>query len=276
MFVWHDILYDGPRNPGWPDEETLRARAEFLEDATGGGLDRELVVETLRTQYKTLEDACLRDEIVLWFDACLFDQAMLSHILACMSIRSIDAVQLICVDAFPGIVPFDGLGQIHPHQLASLYGGRRFVTKDQFRFAGRVDRAFARQDQAEFLAQSNMDRAPLPWVPAAAARWLLEQPDASTGLRRLEELALQGIRSGLSSPSAIFRFVAANDAHPHFWGDNTLWAGINRLATRTPPLAVVDGPAPLLPQWDAGKTIESFSIHPAPAESGPASRPERA
>jgi len=25
VFVWHDILYDGPRNPGWPDEGTLSA-----------------------------------------------------------------------------------------------------------------------------------------------------------------------------------------------------------------------------------------------------------
>jgi len=38
VFVWHDILYDGPKNPGWPDEAALHARAQFLEDATGGGL----------------------------------------------------------------------------------------------------------------------------------------------------------------------------------------------------------------------------------------------
>ena len=30
IFVWHDILYDGPRNPGWPNEDTLGARALFL------------------------------------------------------------------------------------------------------------------------------------------------------------------------------------------------------------------------------------------------------
>ena len=239
VFVWHDILYDGPRNPGWPNEETIRARAEFLEEATGRGLDREQIVETLRTQYKTLENAGGHDEIILWFDACLFDQSMLSHILACMSIRSIESVELICADTFPGIVPFDGLGRLRSNQLASLYGRRRFVTKDQFRFAGRVDRAFALQDKAEFVALSNMSRAPLPRVPAAVARWLLEQPDESTGLGRLEQLALQAIRSGLKTPSAIFRFVAANDVHPQFWGDTTLWAKINGLAT---PHAAPGGP----------------------------------
>ncbi len=38
VFVWHDVLYDGPRNPGWPDDATLHARAHYLEDLTGGGL----------------------------------------------------------------------------------------------------------------------------------------------------------------------------------------------------------------------------------------------
>ncbi len=40
VFVWHDILYDGPRNPGWPDERTLHARAQFLEDARARGIDQ--------------------------------------------------------------------------------------------------------------------------------------------------------------------------------------------------------------------------------------------
>ena len=35
VFVWHDILYDGPRNPGWPDEDALNARAEFLAKDRG-------------------------------------------------------------------------------------------------------------------------------------------------------------------------------------------------------------------------------------------------
>ncbi len=263
VFVWHDILYDGPRNPGWPEEEGLRIRAEFLEEETKGGLDRELIIETLKTQYGTLENAGGHDMIVLWFDACLFDQSMLSHILACMSIQSIEKVELICVDAFPGIVPYDGLGQLLPSQLASVYESRRIVTKDQFRFAQRVDKAFALQDKVEFAALSNLRRAPLPWVPAAVARWLREQPDESTGLGLLEELALRGIRSGLKTPSAILGFVAAHDVHPLFWGDTTLWARINKLATRRPPLVFIDGPKPLLPQWITGETIESYSIYPA-------------
>ena len=108
VFVWHDILYDGPRSPGWPDETTLNARALFLEHVTAGGLTRERILETLRNQYRKLVEARACERIVLWFDACLFDQSMLAHILTCLLHQGIRGVELLCVDAFPGIVPFHG------------------------------------------------------------------------------------------------------------------------------------------------------------------------
>jgi hypothetical protein len=58
--------------------------------------------------------------------------------------------ELLCVDAFPGIVPFNGLGQLKPFQLASLYDQRRPVTDAQFEFAKIVDKAFATQNQRLF------------------------------------------------------------------------------------------------------------------------------
>ena len=33
VFVWHDILYDRIRNPGWPNAEDLETRAKFLREA---------------------------------------------------------------------------------------------------------------------------------------------------------------------------------------------------------------------------------------------------
>ena len=95
VFVWHDILYDGPRNPGWPTDETLDARARFLEQSTAGGLDRARVLDTLRRQYRKLADAASYDRIILWFDACLFDQSMLVHILACLRHRGTRAQRAV-------------------------------------------------------------------------------------------------------------------------------------------------------------------------------------
>ena len=267
VFVWHDILYDGPRNPGWPDDDTLEARAEFLEGATGGGLSRKRVLETLESQYRKLAAAAEYERIVLWFDACLFDQSMLSHLLTCLRYHGITKTDLLCVDAFPGIVPFNGLGQLLPDQLGTVYEQRRPVTDAQFRFAEVVDKAFATQDPTLLAELSRSADAPLPWIPAAAARWLQEQQDPETGLGRLQQIALEVIRSGRETPGEIFSAVAANDTPPQFWGDTTLWAKINALADRNPPLVRIDGPAARLPQWESTLDLERFRIKSLPNKS---------
>ena len=260
VLVWHDILYDGPRSAGWPDEEILTARAIFLEATTGGGLDSGRVADTLGDQYRRLAKAAAENHIVLWFDACLFDQAMLVHILTCLLHQGARNVELLCIDAYPGIVPFHGLGQMQPGQLALMVGDRKPVTDAQFRFAVRVDRAFATQDAGALNELAQATNAPLPWIPAAVARWLQETPDPVTGLGRLEYLALTAIRAGSRTPGEIFAAVATADIPPQFWGDITLWRMINRLADREPPLVRIAGPADRLPQWESDVRLGDFTI----------------
>ncbi|MGI5869923.1 MAG: SGNH/GDSL hydrolase family protein [Kiritimatiellia bacterium] len=266
VLVWHDILYDGVRKPGWPDDATFAARAELLEASTGGGLGQALILKTLERQYQALEDAAAgRRPMVLWFDACLFDMAMLAHILACLHERQASDVELLCIDAFPGIEPYNGLGQLQPEALASCHARRKPVTAGQFAFAVDVDRAFAEQDFDALARVARMDAAPLPWMPPAAARWIAEQPDPATGLGRLATLALDAIRGGSDAPSGIFKTVAAADPPPQYWGDTQLWRRVNELADRDPPLVRIEGPAPRLPLWTSEHPLDAFRILPTDA-----------
>lgn len=263
VFVWHDILYDGPRNPGWPSEETLEARARFIEQASDGGLRREGVLLTLKDQYNLISAAADYERIVLWFDACLFDQAMLAHVLTCLGHHNIQNIDLLCIDEFPGIVPFDGLGQLLPGQFASVYEDRRPVSDAQIEFAETIDKAFALQNKLMFSELAGCADAPLPAIPAAIARWLQELPDDEDGLGQLERLALDAVRSGCDTPDEIFSSVSANDPHPHYWGDTTLWAKINALTDREPPLVRLSGPAKRLPQWEGTASLKLFRVYPA-------------
>jgi hypothetical protein len=149
-----------------------------------------------------------------------------------MRFLKMETADLLCIDAFPGIEPYHGLGQLSPDQLASMYDRRQPLTEDQFLFAERVDIAFALQDHVAFEELSGYTEAPLPWVPAAVTRWIEEQPDENTGLGRLEKHALEGIRSGCETTTDIFSFVSARETPPQFWGDITLWEKINALANR--------------------------------------------
>ncbi len=293
VFVWHDILYDGPREPGWPDEETLKARARFLSETTDGGLAQNYVLATLQAQYAKLRSAVqegsLYDRVVLWFDACLFDQSMLCHILSCMRFTGITGsgmtgrvpIDLLCIDAFLGIEPYNGLGQLTPDQLASRYASRRPVTEQQFLFAEEVDRAFALQDQLAFKKLADSSDAPLAWIPAAVQRWLEEEPGRvtdsatgsatgkTTGLGRLARLALEAIQSGCKTPGDIFRYVADQETPPQFWGDITLWEKINALAEQDPPLVRIQGPQPRLPQWEGIADLKQFRVYPLETTTAP-------
>lgn len=268
VFIWHDILYDGPRKPGWPGNDTLDARAQFLKESTGGGLKKTYILRTLKRQYHKLTTAEDYEQIILWFDACLFDQSMLVHILTCMKHQGILNADLLCVDAFPGIEPYNGLGQLQPMQMASVYNQRQMVTDDQFQYAKIVDEAFANQDQNLFSDLSERIDAPLPWIPAAVKRWLQEQPDPDTGLGRLETLALEAIRGGCDRPRDIFATVADADTPPQYWGDITLWAKINALANRDQPLVRIEGPVPKLPQWGGVEDLKRFRITSLPSKAG--------
>ncbi len=262
VFVWHDLMYDGPRNPGWPEDRTLQTRAGFIQNITGGGMSKEHIFSTLENQYHKLKMAGEYENIVLWFDACLFDQSMLVHILTCLKFLDIQKAELICVDSFPGIEPFNGLGQLTPEQLASCYNERQPVTSDQFDFAEIADKAFADQDMEAFDELSRLSNPPLPWIPAAVKRWLQEQPDTKTGLGHIEQLALDAIGDDCSTPGEIYKFVSEHDTHPQYWGDITLWAKLNALADRKPPLIQIQGPIPRLPQWEGPVDLEKFRITP--------------
>lgn len=81
-----------------------------------------------------------------------------------------------------------------------------------------------------------------PWVADAAKRWIEEFPDRGTGLGKLEQLALEAIRSGCETTAEVFSFVSARETPPQFWGDITLWEKINASADREPPLIRIEGP----------------------------------
>ena len=52
IHVWHDVLYEGTHEPGWPCAETLCLRARMLENHTGGG--------DSFTLWQTINDLSLR------------------------------------------------------------------------------------------------------------------------------------------------------------------------------------------------------------------------
>src|SRR6266849_5721966 len=89
------------------------------------------------------------DEVVFWFEHDLFDQLLL--IRALHVIRDARNVSLICIDRFPGVEPFFGLGQLNAEQLKSLFPTRKPVTAAQYEVASRTWNAFREPEPAALV-----------------------------------------------------------------------------------------------------------------------------
>ncbi len=64
--------------------------------------------------------------------------------------------------------------------------------------------------------------------------------------------------SGISGD--VFTSVAAAETALHCWGDITLWAKINALATRKPPLVKIEGSAQKLSEWPSAIPLNSLKL----------------
>jgi len=109
--AWADPLCEGRLYPLEPASRARRQRAAYL--ATRYRLPRSEVYRDLVRADRRLERCTEYPETVLWFEADLFDQNILVHLLARLR-RFADRtrISLICIGSFPGVRRFVGLGQL--------------------------------------------------------------------------------------------------------------------------------------------------------------------
>jgi hypothetical protein len=182
--------------------------------------------------------------VVLWFDACPYDQMILVRLLAWFgahrSQNPTRALQLIQVGDFPmppGAEPFYGLGQLTSGQLASLYPERRPVTAAQLALAAAAWHAHGAADPREIerlLAGGTED---LPYLRPAFLRLMEQFPSAANGLSRTEEECLRAVAEGERSFGEIFRSVTRMEEPNHgcWYGDGELLATLKGLAAAASP-----------------------------------------
>lgn len=264
VVAWCDLLMDGPLPATAGDADLWRLRAPFLSAATGGGVTEEQVFRRFRDQDAALE-ACAGsgEEVVLWFDACLYDQFILIRLLDWFA-RHFPETQgrlsLICIGEFPGFQRFLGLGELGSEQLASLLEHRHSVTAAETAAAQAAWRAVraASPDMLVELALSPTAMAPLPYAGAALRRFLQHYPSAANGLDRLEQEVLDAVAAGTDRLVPLFRAVSDREDRP-FFGDTSLWACVQRLADAETPLLSLEGPG-RLPLWNPPRDLGAWQL----------------
>src|SRR5262249_36616512 len=145
-------------------------------------------------------------EITLWFEHDLLDQLQLLQLLDWFARSGIadTRLRMICINTFPGIEPFRGLGQLDAAQMATLIDKALPVTAAQLSLASDGWAAFRSHDPRDIETFLRRDLRPLPYLEAALRRHLQEFPSSSNGLGRTDRQILQLVSEGVARPGRIF------------------------------------------------------------------------
>ena len=245
---WSDVLSEGPLHHHRDASDRQRERAAYLATRYFVPMT-ESFREIKGADWRV--DQCVRyDETVLWFEADLFDQAILVYLLARLAPLARETrISLICIGAFPGIRRFIGLGQLTPAQIATLMPRRRPVTRGQFALATVAWDALNARDPRALSRIGRMRSGVLPFLPAAIRRYLAEYPSTDNGLSQTAQYALEAIAEGARTAGEAFVRVQQWERRP-FMGDTMFYAVLRDLAAGDGP-AVAGAPPRLARLRDA-------------------------
>ncbi len=265
VIVWSDVLHEGPipreHGPVW-----RQTRAEYLTSSGYGQSAHSDRTDSYNDTLRRIErdDAALErysehDELVLWFEHDLFDQLLLARHLHWLTTQGDCAtrVSLICIDRFPGVDHFVGLGQLSPPDLATLFPGRQELSHEQWRVGADVWRSFTDDDPRSLEAIAARGVAGFPFMQGAIARQLEEFPGESDGLSRTERTILAALANGPRSPRDLFRAVQGQEERI-FMGDWPFWGIVREMARRPAPLVTIDS------RVESGPALPEGSVAIAP------------
>jgi hypothetical protein len=237
-----DVLHEGPA-PLVDDDTWYETRARFLGAPDGANV-ADIRDDLARTDRAIADTLSRGGDVVLWFEHDLFDQLLLIRVLdriARAEPSALDRVSLICIDRFPGVERFIGLGQLEPAQLATLYPSRQKVTRSQLKLATAAWAAFRAPDPRGLVGIAG-DAGALPFLAEALWRFAAEFPSVENGLTRSEMLALRVLAGGAINGRTLF-FTTQDEEPRPFMGDSTFFQIMSTLADGREPLVAISGPA---------------------------------
>lgn len=246
ILPWRDVLHEGPVLGGFPLASLSELRARFIADC--GFEDFDTALSSFRERDERLRTCLDDDEIVLWFEADLYDQLQLLQVLDALVTEAPGAgpVTLVEVDGY--------FGHMTPADMPGLFEDRRPVSSEHKELGCRAWEAFRSEQPGDLQVLTQEDTSALPYLAAAIARHFEEYPGCDDGLTRTERQILGPLGGGPKTPVELFKATLAAEQRL-FLGDAGFAMLLRGLAAEPSPLVVrADGdqwPEASAPRRDA-------------------------
>ncbi|MCK4981881.1 MAG: DUF1835 domain-containing protein, partial [Victivallaceae bacterium] len=244
--VWMEIFIEGPTPGNVSEEEWRRVRAEFISSQYFTTMSMKSALQGADDRYKNLEKAKNYEEVILWFDACMFDQTLMIHLID--RLAKIDLgntkLSLICAGECSGFESFNGFGELTPEQMAPFFNTRHEISREEIKLAGDAWKAFTSDNPKDIETLLSGDCSALPYLSNALRRFLQKYPFTQNGLNRTQNQIMKAVNDGATKLLDIFTAVSKMEK-PKFMGDTSFWQFIHDLASSSVPLLNVEGPEKL-------------------------------
>jgi len=240
ILVWREIYSEGPIFRDLMDNGNRAIRARYLEQQLG--IPSHEYESGCLSQEKALTAFHQYEEVVLWFEHDLFDQTMLSFLLNWFAGQSLGTTKLslLCIGDYPGIELFRGLGQLSVQQLEGLSGTWQTVGAEVLELGRSVWEAYSSPDPNKLVELLQGNTTALPYVKRAFQSHLSRYPSVKNGLGIIQQMTLELVRDGLSSPMELFKHVG-DKLHELGMGDLQYWRCLAGMSQGKHPLLSLDG-----------------------------------
>lgn len=226
--------------PNLPPDRLIPVRAGFISEAFA--LAEADALARLQREYAAFENLGNYERLVLWFEHDSYDQLILAYLLMRLGKQHPrPRIELVAVDAVPGVNRFIGIGQLAPDVLAWLWPQRKRVNDAQLALAKEAWAAIAAPTPEPLDALCRAETPALPLLGRALRRHLRELPSLRTGLSLSEQLTLEIVRDlgPLTVGRAFGELMMAREPLPYL-GDLMFWWLIQSLlAGEDPALEIV-------------------------------------
>ncbi|WP_022962462.1 DUF1835 domain-containing protein [Halopseudomonas pelagia] len=201
----------------------MPVRAEFLAGAFG--ITPADSLARLQQTWSVLERLDDYERLVLWFEHDSYDQLILVCLLHHLNRQRPGAnIELVAVDAVPGIERFIGIGQLAPDVLAWLWPQRKPVNWALLQLGGAAWEALCADTPERLMALINSGTLPLPMLGIALKRHLMELPASNNGLSLSEQLTLEILRDlGAMPAGKVFAHLMREREPLPYLGDMMFW-----------------------------------------------------
>jgi hypothetical protein len=247
-----DPYCQGPVPDDTDFDRFLQRRSEFIAQAYR--IDLKDAQSRLKREYRQLHQSDRYPRIVLWFEHDAYDQLSLAYLLhyfgsTLESTTNRPQLELICVNAFLGVQPFLGLGQLPPEALRTLWQQRMPVSAQQLDLGHQVWRAYtdSTPDRLHRLIATGI--AELSMMARALRRQLQELPWKGDGLSLTQRLTLETVAQEPIAAGLLFRRLTFEKEPLPFLGDTMYWLELDRLSQGDRPALAISPETQSLP-WE--------------------------